>query len=375
MLARLRRYVGNKAEVGSMRRIRIVLAAILAVGLLASGVTSVSANDTPNTEQAIPPGPGLIELRHAIDEFRAALADLRDACKAERMADVGDVTTARKRLPKGESECEKQFKLLKAEFAAVKQAALELEAKYIDSVKQQRIDAVKQKEEAAKAKLAEEQRKFEDLQKDQAKKESEKKAAELKPVWSPTDELAKKRAKLEEQLKSVDSTLAYKQGLWKQSVDAANEYRAKAATLTGADKEKYLAKAAQADKDAAQWAGYVKEYMSQHERLVAELAKLGTVAAPAPKPNDTATKRAKLEQAFKELNDKITYKWSESDRYAAYASDLRAQAAIATGELKEKLLAKAAEADKAADDWANLARQYEDEREKVQSQLDALPKT
>ena len=32
-------------------------------------------------------------------------------------------------------------------------------------------------------------------------------------------------------------------------------------------------------------------------------------------------------------------------------------------------------ADKQADDWATLARQYEDQRDEVQAQLDALTKT
>ena len=121
----------------------------------------------------------------------------------------------------------------------------------------------------------------------------------------------------------------------------------------------------------------MKEYQTQHDQLVAQLAALGTAApAATPKPSDAATTRMKLEQTIKELNDKITYKWSESDRYAQMASDLRAQAAVATSkELQDKLTAKAAEADKQADDWANLARQYEDQRDEVQAQLDALAKT
>ena len=358
-----------------MRALRVALCAILAAGMLASGATSVSANDNPDTEQAIPPGPGLAELKQAVDEFRAALVDLRDACQAEREAVVPDATTARKRKPKAESECEKSLKLLRAEFQTIKQQALDLEARYVASVKQSRIDAAKQKEAEAKAKLEKAQHE-EQARLDQAKKDAAKKAAEQKPVVSPVDQLAKQRAKLEEQLKQVDATLAYKQGLLKQSLDAAAEYRAKAATLTGADRDRYLAKAAQADKDAAQWAGYVKDYTAQHESLVAQLAKLGTTPVATPKPDDTATKRAKLEQALKDVNDKIAYKWSESDRYAALAADLRAQAAAATTQaVRELLNAKAAEADTQADGRANLARQYEDQRDALYAQLDALNKT
>jgi hypothetical protein len=359
-----------------MRAVRTALCAILAAGLLVSGGTSVSANDNPNTDEVIPPGPGLADLKQAIDDFRVALADLREACKAER--NVGDATTARKRAPQVDTECEKTLKELKAEFQSIKRQALELESRYILSVKQQRIDAAKQKEADAKAKL-EQAQKDEQARQDQTKKDAAaKKAAEQKPVTSPADQPAKQRAKLEEQLKQVDATLAYKQGLFKQSVDAANEYRAKAATLTGADRDRYLAKATQADKDAAQWQNYVNDYTAQHESLVAQLAKLGTSVTPVatPKPDETATKRAKLEQALTDLNDKIAYKWGESDRYANMATDLRTQAlAATTQELKDRLNAKADEADKAAGDWASLARQYEDQRDEVQAQLDALNKT
>lgn len=363
-----------------MRALRMALCAILAIGMLASGATSGSANDTPNAEEPIPPGPGLAELRQAIDEFRAALVELRDACRAEREAPNNDVTTARKRLPKAPSECETNLKLLKAEFAQIRQQALDLEGRYRADVKQKRMDAeqaAKEKEAAAKAKL-EQAQKDEQARQEQAKKDALKVAQTPKPALSPADQLAKQRAKYEEQLKQVDATLAYKQGLWKQSVDAASEYRAKAATLDGADRDRYLAKAAQADKDAAQWQSYVKDYLAQHEQLVAALAKIGTNVTPATTaaPDDAATKRAKLEQVLKELNDKIAYKWSESDRYAAMATEFRAQAAAATTqELKDKLNAKAADADKQADDWANLARQYEDQRDAVQAQLDALTKT
>jgi len=348
-----------------------MLGAILAAGMLASVATPVSANDTPNADEVIPPGPGMAELHKAIDEFRAAISDLRDACRAEHEQLRSDVTTARKRQPTTElTECEKTLKSLKAEFQTIKQRALELEHAYRNDIitkrQEEATSVAKAKEEAAKQKL-------EQAQKEARKAAENKPAATPKPVTSAADELAKKRHYLEEQLKSVDATLAYKQGLWKQSLDAAAEYRAKAATLTGADKERYLAKAAQAEKEAAQWAGYVKEYTARHDEIVAALAKLGTVVAPAPTSNDAAHKKASLEQALKDLNDKIAFKWSESDRSATLAADLRNQAAAATSdELRAKLNAKATEADRAADEWAKLAHQLEDQRDELQKQLDAL---
>jgi hypothetical protein len=45
-----------------MRALRTALCAILAVGMLASSATWVSANDNPNTDEVIPPGPGLADL-------------------------------------------------------------------------------------------------------------------------------------------------------------------------------------------------------------------------------------------------------------------------------------------------------------------------
>ena len=354
-----------------MRGLRTLLAAILAVGMLASGATSVSANDTPNADEVIPAGPGMADLRRAIDEFRAAISDLRDACRAEREQVRMDVTTARKRPVTVEvTECEKALRALRTEFQAIKQKALELEAAYRADVitkRQEEAKAVaKAKEDAAKQAL------------EQAQKEAQKAAANRpapspKATLSPADELARKRHSLEEQLKNVDATIAYKQGLWKQSVDAASEYRAKAALLLGADRERYLAKAAQADKDAAQWASYVKDYTAQHNELVAALAKLGTIAAPTARPDDAAYKKQKLEQALKDLNDKIAFKWSESDKSATAAADLRNQAAAAgSDELRAKLLEKAAAADRAADEWARLAHQLEDQRDELQAQLDAL---
>ena len=351
-----------------MRWLRPLLVGLLAIEMLASSATSVSANDTPNTDEVIPPGPGMAELRQAIDEFRAAISDLRDACRAEREAVQFDVTTARKRLPKAETECEKTLKSLRAEFQTIRQKALELEHAYRSDIIQRQDNAkvvATQKEEAARQKLEQAEK--------EARNSALRPAPTAKPSFSAADELAKKRAYLVERLRQVDETLAYKQGLWKQSTDAAAEYRAKAVPLTGADREKYLAKAAQADKDAAQWASYVKDYSARHDEIVAFLAKLGTVAVPTPKPDDAAYKRAQLEHTMKDLNAAIAYKWSEVDRNATLAVDLRNQAAAATSEeLRTKLLAKAAEADRAADEWAKLAHQYEDQRDQVQAQLDAL---
>ena len=124
-----------------MRGVRLVLSVTLALGMLVSGATTISANDNHDPEDAIPAGPGLAELKQAIDEFRASLVDLRDACRAEREAPPADVTTARKRLPKAEPECLRTLKALRAEFQQLRQRALDLEAAYRGDVKQKRAEA------------------------------------------------------------------------------------------------------------------------------------------------------------------------------------------------------------------------------------------
>src|SRR5437764_800925 len=83
------------------------------------------------------------------------------------------------------------------------QQAAELEAQYVATVKQQRIDDAKQRDAEAKAKL-EQARKDEQAKADQAKKDAEKAARTPKPTVSPADQLAKKKAQLLEQLKQVD---------------------------------------------------------------------------------------------------------------------------------------------------------------------------
>lgn len=88
-------------------------------------------------------------------------------------------------------------------------------------------------------------------------------------------DVAKKAQKLRDQLESVEDTLAYKRGLEQDALDRAAEYRAVAAERTGPEREKYLAKAAELDRQAAEWGRLVGEYEAQRDRLQAELDALG----------------------------------------------------------------------------------------------------
>lgn len=88
-------------------------------------------------------------------------------------------------------------------------------------------------------------------------------------------DVAKKAQKLRDQLRSVEDTLAYKRGLEQDALDRAAEYRAVAAERTGLERDKYLGKAAELERQAAEWGRLVGEYEAQRDRLQAELDALG----------------------------------------------------------------------------------------------------
>lgn len=88
-------------------------------------------------------------------------------------------------------------------------------------------------------------------------------------------ELAKKAQKLRDQIRSLEGTIAYKRGLEQDALDRASEYRAIAAEKAGTEREKYLYKAAEMDRQADEWARYAADYEEQLARAQAELDSLG----------------------------------------------------------------------------------------------------
>lgn len=88
-------------------------------------------------------------------------------------------------------------------------------------------------------------------------------------------DLAKKAQKLRDQIRSLEGTAAYKRGLEQDAIDRANEYRAIANEKDGAEREKYLYKAAEMDRQADEWARYASDYEEQRDRAQAELDALG----------------------------------------------------------------------------------------------------
>lgn len=88
-------------------------------------------------------------------------------------------------------------------------------------------------------------------------------------------DLARKAQKLRDQIRSLEGTIAYKRGLEQDALDRAGEYRAIAAEKAGAEREKYLYKAAEMDRQADEWARYAADYEEQLARAQAELDSLG----------------------------------------------------------------------------------------------------
>lgn len=88
-------------------------------------------------------------------------------------------------------------------------------------------------------------------------------------------DVAKKAQKLRDQLRSLEDTLAYKRGLEQEALDRAAEYRAIAAERSGLERDKYLGKAAELERQAAEWGRLAGEYEAQRDRLQAELDALG----------------------------------------------------------------------------------------------------
>lgn len=88
-------------------------------------------------------------------------------------------------------------------------------------------------------------------------------------------ELAKKAQKLRDQLRSLEDTITYKRGLEQDALDRASEYRAVAAEKFGAEREKYLNKAAEMDRQAEEWARLASDYEWQRDQAQAQLDALG----------------------------------------------------------------------------------------------------
>ena len=87
--------------------------------------------------------------------------------------------------------------------------------------------------------------------------------------------MLKKAKKLRDQIRSLEDTISYKRGLEQEAIDKANEYRAIANERDGYERDKYLGKAAEMDRQADEWGRLASEYEEQRDRAQAELDALG----------------------------------------------------------------------------------------------------
>jgi hypothetical protein len=90
-----------------------------------------------------------------------------------------------------------------------------------------------------------------------------------------SNDLVKKAQKLRDQIRSLEDTATYKRGLEQDAIDKANEYRAIANERDGAERDKYLSKAAEMDRQADEWGRLASDYEEQRDRAQAELDALG----------------------------------------------------------------------------------------------------
>lgn len=84
-----------------------------------------------------------------------------------------------------------------------------------------------------------------------------------------------KATKLRDQIAAVESGLAFKIQRQKDAEAMAKKYRDRAAATQGVEREKNVAKAAEFDRQARDWAGHAAEYAAKRDRLKAELRAAG----------------------------------------------------------------------------------------------------
>lgn len=93
-----------------------------------------------------------------------------------------------------------------------------------------------------------------------------------------TKQLANARAKIQSDLSAVDEKIAYKRSEQERSAKAAEEWRAKAGTLTGGDRERALEKAAHFEASAKEWAGHIASLVKDRQALAAVLERASALA-------------------------------------------------------------------------------------------------
>lgn len=348
--------------------IRLALVPIFALSLVLSvgGVARAESDE----EQAADPGAEL--FRQALSDYRSALAELRELCTAGD--DDAGVSTARRRAPKTMSACERGMKELKSFLVEVRKTAHWVREKHAEDKEARRIakeeerQAKEREDEAREDEEREGAEKAEKAKRDEAARLAEKaKHAEKakQQEQQKANDVNKQKSTYERELADLRKKLQAVLNDWAKGERAANELQLLAATKTGEERAKYEQKAA-AEKQRA------GEHHALAQKLQAKIAEYEKRLGSLPKSNELAKKAQKLRDQIRSLEDTVTYKRGLEQDALDRASEYRAAAAERSGAEREKYLNKAAEMDRQAEEWAHLASDYEEQRDRAQAELDAL---
>jgi chromosome segregation ATPase len=155
------------------------------------------------------------------------------------------------------------------------------------------------------------------------------------------------REKLQQQLKSLDETIAYKKSKLAELKDLLAYKLAQAAATTGDEQAQWLALADGVRAEIDQWTGYLNELLKQRAELVSKINALPATDQKACASN-TTTSCADLAQQLKAVDDAISYK------------------------LQKFSDAKAAGDEEAAQNWLNLIRELYAQRSAIVAKIAAL---
>ncbi len=355
--------------------IRLALVPILALALVVSVGSAARAES--DEEQAADPGTEL--FRQALSDYRTAMAELRELCTTAD--DDSGVATARRRAPKAMSACMRGMKELRSFLVEVRKTAHEVRQRHAEDKEARRLakEAAKEAERQAEERAEEERKDAERRSAEKAEKAKRDEAARLAQKAKQaekskqqehersSDLLKQKSSSLERELAELRKRLASERADQAKGELELLELRKVTDTKTGEERAKYEQKIAAARQHAA-------EHQAMAMKIAAKVAELEKAVAALPKQvsPDLARKAQKLREQIRSLDGTIAYKRGLEQAAVDKANEYRGVAAEKLGAEREKYLYKASEMDRQADEWARYVREYEEQRDRVQAELDAL---
>lgn len=338
--------------------------------------------------------PDLQALKLAVEEFRVGLAALRETC-----AKRGDKTADAVTKPE---ECRAQYAKLRETSKALKHEALKLAHRLHEWT-------ARAKEEGAK--LAKENEKEEGQKREHASVDG--KSLEEKLRWFENRmlqdrvdvELFQQRAReIRQQAELLtgekrEEALRWAEKWELKAADHAEKLKKHAAErlaiLAGKDTIKDMVKK-ESNEDAAQHPTSVEKLQTKlralDERMAQYRAELARVRAEGNPEmvakleatlvqlelervellRQASTAKDKLRQEVSAVDETLAFKRGEQTKSEALANSMRAAAERATGLARDEFLAKAAQHDSAARDWAAYVVKYELEKKRLLTAMDLV---